>query len=267
MNETQETRAPSSAEVQLNIDTSTRARLDELRASLAASLGEAPTGSLVSLVVHGSAVRGGFDAATSDVDLVVVLKDGSRETLAKLSEPLQLARAAARIEAMILTERELSGAADVFPLLYRGIKRRNVVLFGADVFGALTIEPRHLRLRIEQELREAQIRLRRVFVDGVFVGEQLGRAVDRKVKQLRSPLRALLELCGVQADDTIDAVLAASATEWKVDTTVLRAPRTDPAAAYLALSELLEHAVDAADAADETPHADRVADAEAKSAR
>src|SRR5690242_4571053 len=47
---------------------------------------------LVALLVFGSAIRGGYDENRSDVDVLVVLQDDSRQVLQSISEPLRQAR-------------------------------------------------------------------------------------------------------------------------------------------------------------------------------
>jgi hypothetical protein len=68
------------------------------------------------------------------VDLVIVVREATREKLVRLSNPLQIARFSARIEAMILVEAEIAAATDCFPLLYDDIRRHHVGLYGKDPF-------------------------------------------------------------------------------------------------------------------------------------
>jgi predicted nucleotidyltransferase len=228
----------------LDVSEATLARLAELETRLKAILGD----DLVALVVHGSAVRGGW-RESSDVDLIVVVRDPSREQLEKLAEPLTLARYASRIEAMILTADEIPRAADVFPVFYDDIRRRHVVLFGKDPFADLTIAPQHLRLRVEQELREAQIRLRRVVVDSAGRPADLLAGARRKLKQIRSPLRELLALKKIDTADDLAAVVGVAAKTYGVDAATLLA--ADPADGFhAALASLLDAAVDDVDRMD-----------------
>jgi predicted nucleotidyltransferase len=218
-------------------------RLDDLRASLLASLGDA----LESLLVHGSAVRGGYDPARSDVDLVVVVRDDAREKLEAIAPALKLARFSARIEAMILRASEIAGAADVFPLFYDDLAR-GAVLHGTNPFAGLALGDEHRRLRIEQELRELRIRLRRVLVDHAGAPEALAGAVERKVKQLRSPLAALLRLQGQPpADDRVETVFRRAAEVFQVEVGPLLAPQAQPLPAHDALAQLLSVTLQAAD--------------------
>ncbi|MGK3995935.1 nucleotidyltransferase domain-containing protein [Sorangium sp. So ce1024] len=227
-----------------------QARLVELKESLERTLGDG----LACLLVYGSAARGGYRDGQSDVDLMVVLREASRERLDAIANALRLARYAARIEAMILTAAEIPRAADVFPLLYDDIRRCHVLLSGQDPFSALVIDGKNRRLRVEQELREAQIRLRRAVVDGVGSDEALRGAVLRKVKQIRGPLHALLGLRGINGDDgdagddDLATVLAGAGKHLGVDVAPLqRAHEAPVAAAYEALAALLARAIEDVD--------------------
>lgn len=214
-------------------------RLDELKTSLRKALGD----DLTALLAYGSAVRGEWRDGRSDVDVIVVVKSDARERLLAMANPLQVARFSARIEAMILVADDIPRAADAFPLLYQDIKSCHVVLCGADPFADLTIPQHHLRVRIEQELREAQIRLRRAVTDGAGAKDALAGAVRRKIRQLRSPLRALLDMRQVQCPDTLPDVYAAAGRTYGLDTACLLHVGDDPDKAYEAFVRLLAAAI------------------------
>ena len=218
-------------------------RLEQLKKSLEEVLGD----NLVSLIVHGSAVRGGFRDGQSDVDVVLIIRNDARDKLMAASDALQLARFSARIETMILTSDEVGRAADAFPLLYDDIQRCHVVLSGTDPFDGLEIAERHRRLRIEQELREGQIRMRRALVDSMGQQKLLAGAVVRKVRQLRGPMLALLALKGIECPDTLEDVYAVAGKTWDVDHKPLLNANNAPYAAHDALSALLTKAVDDVD--------------------
>ncbi len=135
----------------------------------------------------------------------------------------------------------------MFPLLYDDIRRCHVLLSGRDPFSALVIDGKNRRLRVEQELREAQIRLRRAVVDGMGADDALKGAVSRKVKQIRGPLHALLGLHGIEGGDDLGAVLAGAGKLLGVDVAPLQRVHEAPGAAYAALAELLARAVDDVD--------------------
>ncbi|MBX3190728.1 MAG: nucleotidyltransferase domain-containing protein [Labilithrix sp.] len=226
-------------------------RLEELKKSLESALGDG----LVGILVHGSVVRGEYRPGESDVDVIVVMKEATFANLESIGNALQLARYSARIEAMILTEDEIAGASDAFPLLYDEIKQRHLLLAGRDPFGAVEVHDTHRRLRIEQELREAQIRLRRAVTDAFGAREAIAGAVTRKVKQVRAPLHALLALKGIACPPDLPSVVAKVGETYGVETAALRAARESPDAAHRALVTLLAKTIDDVNAMESTPAA------------
>lgn len=222
----------------------TRKHLDGLRTTLVEELGDA----LDSILVFGSLARGGFDADRSDIDLVIVLRDDSRKRLRAIGTALDVARGAARIEAILLRADELGNAADVFPLFYDDIRSCNIVLHGSDPFAPLRIHDEHRRLRVEQELREARIRLRRVIAESAANPRVLAGALERKIKQIRGPLHALLRLRGSTGGDDVASVLRACAERYTLDLAALARAREATDAACDTLVKLLDAAIHDVDA-------------------
>lgn len=220
-----------------------QSRTEELVVTLRELLGD----DLRSFVVHGSAARDDWKEGSSDIDVIIVLQRSSREILEKIASPLAIAHGAARVEAMILVEDEIARAADVFPLLYDDIRRHHVVLHGSDPFAGLVIEHKHLRLRIEQELRDLKIRLRRAVTDAAGHQASLGAAVTRKVRQARFPLRALLGLLGAECKDDFETVITKAGKRFQIDVTPLLRSRERAHEAVDVLADLLVAAVRAVD--------------------
>ena len=224
-------------------------RLGEFTAALETALGK----DLVGVLVHGSVVRGEYRPGESDVDVIVVLVRADFAHLEAIGNAMQLARYSARIEAMILCESEIAGASDAFPLLYDEIKRHNILLVGRDPFESVVVHDTHRRLRIEQELREAQIRLRRAVTDAYRAREAVAGAVTRKVKQIRTPLHALLALKGIASASDLTSVLAKLSETYGVDLAPLRAAREAPDAAHAVLVTLLTMTIDDVNGMHEAP--------------
>lgn len=218
---------------------SIRDRLTEWAASLESALGD----DLVAILLTGGVARGDYRIGESDVNALVVLREARFDDLDAISSAMQAARYGARVEPTILTLEELPGACDAFPLLYDEIKRWHFVLVGSDPFVSTTVSDTHRQIRVEQELREAQIWLRRAVTDALGARESIGGAVARKVRQVRRPLRALLGLKGLECKEDIKSVLACAGEAYAVDVTALAAPREDPEGAHRALTHLLAGAI------------------------
>ncbi len=225
-----------------------RRRVEELVTACVAVLGK----KLVSVIVYGSAVRGGF-TPRSDVDLLLVVDDDHPDVLRRLHDPLTIGYAAAAIDCRILLESEIPGAADVFPVLYDDVRSCHAVLHGRDPFADLVIHDEHRRLRVEQELRDVRIRLRRLVADAAHDEPLLRDGLDKKLKHLRAPLASLLRLHGLsKTKDDVVSVLDVLGQRYKIDTLPLtqQAPPTAErtTATALALRTLLDAAIADVDA-------------------
>jgi predicted nucleotidyltransferase len=220
-----------------------RSRLEELLAALHEATG--PT--LEAVVAYGSAVRGGYVPDRSDVNLAIVLQDDAPEILDARSAPLRVARAAARVSAILLRMDELARAADVFPLLYDDIRGCHSLLTGRDVFSDLVIHDEHRRLRIEQELREASLQLRQIVTSDGVSSELLAVPLARMTKKVRGPLHALLLLQGRRIDDSLADVLRVAAESWGADSAALLSPDRAPHETLRALRRVLDGAIHEAD--------------------
>ncbi len=220
-----------------------RTRVEELIASLRKTLGD----SLESVIAFGSIVRGGYDSRVSNVDIIVVLREDTPEILESVGPALRIARAAARVQALIVVAGEVPRSADVFPVLYDDIRRCHAVLHGSDPFAGLVIIDEHIRLRIEQELRELRVELRRIVAGEGLAGPTLIAPLTRMVKRLRSPLFSLLALRGRDGGDDMKTVLRVSGDVWGCATSVLLSPGRDPNAALRSLRAVLDKAIDDVD--------------------
>ncbi len=221
-----------------------QSRVEELLRELEA---EAET-DLVSVIAHGSVARAEWIEHESDIDLVVVLENAERATLMRIAEPLAVARAAARVECMVLRRDEIARAADVFPLFYQELAAHHIVLFGSDPFAGLAVEAKHLRLRVEQELRDMLIQLRRAATEARASDEALGRVVTRTLRRARFPLSTLHVLLGGDGGSLeLPAVLARVGRRFDVDVTHFRRALERPDAAFDALVLMLRRAIEAVD--------------------
>jgi predicted nucleotidyltransferase len=218
---------------------SVRERLAEWVKSMAATLGD----DLVAILLVGGVARGDYRPGESDVNALVVLRTADFAKLDAISSAMQAARYGARLEATILTEEDIPGVCHAFPLLYDEIKRCHITLHGRDASTTIVVHDTYRRFRIEQELREAQIGLRRVATDALGAPEAIGGPVRRKARQIRRPLRALLDLRGISCKEDVASVLAAAGKLYKVDVQPLASARDAPEAAHEALSRVLDAAV------------------------
>jgi len=114
---------------------------------------------LVSVVLFGSAAEARL-RATSDVNVLLVLKRFEQARADDLREPLRVAHAAVQLNAMFLVETEIAAANEAFAVKFADIQARHRVLFGADPFAGLGTPRDALVRRLGQVLLNLQLRLR-----------------------------------------------------------------------------------------------------------
>lgn len=176
-------------------------------------------GNLVALVLYGGLARGRYRGPRSNVDLAVVLDDASPERVAELTPVLMAAWRAARVDAWLVGRAEIPRLADVFPTKLLDIRDHHLVLHGEDVFADLEIDRALLRLRVEQELTNLSLRLRRTLVRLGADPASAAAYLVTTARPLAIQLAVLLRLAGrtVPSEDRSAAIFAEAARAFDLD--------------------------------------------------
>lgn len=220
--------------------------------SLASELSRVAGKNLVSLLAYGPLARGRLRAGRA-ANVAVVLESGSADSLAAIAGPLRIAFRAARIEPLVLTASELRHASAVFPTKFLALKRHHRVLVGKGTIEELVISRDNVRLRVEQELRNLALRLRRRFLAGFDDPHALALSLEDAVEPLEIALENLLWLAGEpEPESSPDAVLGAAARVFSLDGDALSAlaagtPSEDVGALYARVLATVERAAELAE--------------------
>ncbi len=114
---------------------------------------------LTALVLYGGVLRGRYQQS-SDVNLLILVDNADHSILMQMEPALTRARRSINLDPFILETHELSQVADVFSIKLSTIKREHRVLFGDDVLSQVEVDNEHIRLNLEQGLRNILLRLR-----------------------------------------------------------------------------------------------------------
>ena len=156
---------------------------------------------LVSAVLFGSAAEARL-TATSDVNLILVLRGFDAEKLAALSDPLLAAEAAIQLQVMFLLESEIPSAVECFAQKFADILRRHRVVLGKPVFADTKVPRGPEIFRMRQILLNLTLRLREAYVT---------RGTHATLGPLRAAAATLLELEGAPTSDSNAALAAVAA--------------------------------------------------------
>lgn len=150
---------------------------------------------LLSAVLFGSAAEGRL-RATSDVNLMLVLKKFDQSHADPLREPLRLAHAAVQMNVMFILDSEMGAATEAFAVKFADIQQRHRVLHGSDPFANLEMPRDALIRRLKQILLNFQLRMRERYVLISLREEQLAQLIADAAAPLRSSAASLLQLEG-----------------------------------------------------------------------
>ncbi|OEZ96452.1 hypothetical protein JAB9_26490 [Janthinobacterium sp. HH107] len=153
---------------------------------------------LAAAVLFGSAADGQL-RATSDVNLLLLLKRFTPQAADALRAPLRLAHAAIDLQVMFLLESELTQAADAFAVKFADIIARHRVLLGNDPFASLHTRRDAVLRRLRQVLLNQQVRMRERYMLLSLNEEQLAGAIADAAGPLRSAAASLAQLEGKSA--------------------------------------------------------------------
>lgn len=186
---------------------------------LADELARAAGANLAGLILYGGLARGRYRTGKSDINLVVVLRDTSTESLATIAPILRAAWRAVRVEPFIVKVSEVPRLAEVFPTKVLDIQAHRVVLMGEDPFAGIEVSREQVRVRVEQGLCNLALRLRRRYLSIFDDPRSLASTLADAAVPLKIELAAMLQLSGKDepSESTSAAVLEAAAVEFDLD--------------------------------------------------
>jgi hypothetical protein len=202
-----------------------RAWLSQASQTLIDCLGE----ELEALILFGSAAEG-LMRASSDVNLLVVVRRFDPERIGKASEVLQEGAAAVELHPMFLLASEVALATESFSVKFDDIAHRHVVLYGKDPFEALTIPRALIVRRLQQVLFNLTLRLRTLYANGRSREESLAAVLADMAAPLRRSAYAILELRGDRPTSpkaALESLAAEFGADWGHDLQSLSRARED----------------------------------------
>jgi hypothetical protein len=150
---------------------------------------------LVAALVFGSAANNQL-RATSDVNLMLVLKTFDQQRIDSLRDSVRLARALVDLHVMFILQSELPSAAKTFAMKFSDITHRHRLLFGENCLVNLGITREDLVANMRQVLLNFQLRSREHYVTSSLREEQMVHWIADAAGPLRSCAAALREIRG-----------------------------------------------------------------------
>jgi len=208
----------NSQPVKTNQATGLPPHVDKALSSLIVAATQSFGSDLRSVVLFGSGAEGKL-RATSDLNLLFIVRRFTQTLIDPIRESLRVAHAAAKAEVMFVLDSELKTAADAFAVKFGDIARRHRILYGEDLVKGLTPSREAAIQRLKQVLMNLVLRLRARYAMTSLREEQLAVMVAEAAGPLRAAAATLLELEGHPAStpkEGLESVLRSSQWDhWK----------------------------------------------------
>jgi predicted nucleotidyltransferase len=176
---------------------------------------------LIAVIMYGSALTSGYRPGKSDINIVVVLDD---DAIAEIGKSVSMFRKWSKCRVTVpffMSRKFIASALDAYPVEFLDIRSNYRVLFGEDVFAAISIDNNYLRLQCERELRGLAIHLRSAYVAAGGRNKVLAELLTVSVKKLLPVFKALLTLRDLPVPAHRGEIVAAVEHEFVPDSTIL----------------------------------------------
>lgn len=178
--------------------------------ALVSDLDRALAGNLRSVILYGSAARGDWTGRTSDLNVMVVVEDGSLGKLTPAAPAQKKWVREGNPPLLFVTSEWIRNSSDVFPLEFTDILDAHQVFHGEDPLAGILISPANLRHQCEHEARSLVLRLRGAWLEAHDRAGRLFDVITGSYGSVATVARAALRISGApvppHADDLFDAV-------------------------------------------------------------
>ena len=231
-----------------------REQAQEFADQIASVLGD----NLRSLIMFGSAVRGGFGPGHSEANLLLIVQDASTAALRPIERSIANWVKRRFPAPLIFTEREWRGSTDVFPIEIEDMREAHELMCGVNPFDGLETTRAHLRHELEREIRGKLLQVRAEYAAVAPDGKALTRLLIDSARTFFVLMRGTVRLTGGTPSENPSSLvkmaseaagLDATAFDWVVDKIVGRTvkalkPYDDIGARYVDELEKLADFVD-----------------------
>lgn len=139
--------------------------MHELLKNLVERLHEAAQTNLQTVILYGSAARGDFNEAHSDLNVLCTMHSLGAAELQQVAGVVKWWSVECKqTPPLFFTLEELRQSADVFAIEFLDMQTHHRVLYGADVISGIHISMNLHRVQVEHELRTALLKLRQHFL-------------------------------------------------------------------------------------------------------
>lgn len=165
----------------------------EVLKNLVERLHDAARENLESVILYGSAARGDFHEAHSDLNVLCVLRSLRAAELVRLSAVVKWWTSVQHQPApLFFASEELSQSADVFAIELLDMQQSHRVLYGSNPVSGITVPMNLHRVQVEHELRTLLLKLRQHLLHDAENQKELAAVLAKSISSALTLLRHTL---------------------------------------------------------------------------
>lgn len=147
-----------------------------------------------SVVLFGSAAAGDFVEGTSHYDLLLVIEPLGVAELEALAPTIRKWRSSGHPIPLLFSPAQLTASADAFAIEFLEMQHARRVLYGQDPIAGLVIDPAHVRIHLERELKGKSLALRDRYVLAAGERRLIAALLTESLSSFLSLFRTALRL-------------------------------------------------------------------------
>lgn len=151
---------------------------------------------LQAIILYGSGADNNYLPGKSDLNFLVVLTDRGMADLEKAMATAARWRKSNVATPLFMTKDYILSSLDAYPIEFLAMKLNHVAVYGEDILADLEINPEHLRLQVERELRGKLLLLRGRYLETEGKEKAVRRLIRESLPAFLSSFKALLWLMG-----------------------------------------------------------------------
>jgi len=172
---------------------------------------------LISVILYGSGAGSDFNPRTSDLNFLVILPEDAIDHLDLAIDTVSRWRKRNVATPLFMTQSYIESSLDSYPLEFLNIKKNYILVYGKDVLKDISVQPHHLRLQCEREIKGKLLLLREGFLETEGKQKRIAELIKASITAFLSIFNGLLHLKGIEIPPTRREIIHSVATEIPIN--------------------------------------------------
>ena len=172
---------------------------------------------IISIILYGSGAGSDFNPHTSDLNFLIILSEEAIDHLDKAIETVSRWRKKNVATPLFMTKSYIESSLDSYPLEFLNMKKNYILVYGKDVLKDISLQPHHLRLQCEREIKGKLLLLREGFLETEGKQKRIKELIKASITAFISIFNGLLYLKGIEILPTRREIIQSVAKEIPID--------------------------------------------------